>query len=81
MHEALARPFQRRQQQQQRQVQLLSPLGGAQLPLEGVQWRPPKQRNQQQWEVQLHEPLPYPSAWGEGYYLLQGDIPLVGASL
>jgi hypothetical protein len=70
MHEALALPFQRRQHQQQWQVQLLSPLGGAKLPLEGVQRRQPKQRVQQQWEVQLHEPLPYPSAWGEGYYLL-----------
>ena len=71
MHEALMSPLQRQQQQQQWQVQLLSPLSGAQLPLEGAQRRPPKQRDQQQWEVQLHEPpLPYRSAWGEGYYLL-----------
>ena len=80
MHEALTRPFQRRQQHQQWQVQLLSPLSGAQLPLEGLQRRPPKQQVQQQWEVQLDKPLPYRSAWGEGYYLLLGDRPLVGDS-
>ena len=43
-------------------------MGGAQQMHE--QWaRPLQQQQQQQWEMQLRKPLPYPSAWGEGYLL------------
>jgi hypothetical protein len=78
MREALMSPLQRQQQHQQWQVLLLSPFNEDQLPLDG---RPPKQRVQQQWEVQLHKSLPYRSAYGEEHYLILGDRPLVGASL